>query len=893
MKPPPRRPTRLIELKDLPFKIRVEEYFANADLPILRGAQIDPEARGYARIYGAVEKPVVAGAAASSEADLPTARLEILDARDGSRLGKYLASVGFTFSPLEDKQYVEVDGKFYEIALRFKRQYRPYSMTYLDFNYDKYVGTQTAKNYSAKLHLADESTGMDRQVLIWMNNPLRYAGETFYQSGVRPDKRENVENGTVLQVVANTGWMIPYTACGIVAVGMLYHFMLTLVRFLGRTRKRDLAVKQKESPWAYAIPAAIVILASASLGSRMRSAETAMDAFDVLEFGTIPVAHQGRIKPLETVARSSLLYLSGRDYFKQPAREEGERDVKVPAIQWLIDVAAETDAALAHNVFHITDRRVLALFDITPRKDARYSIREMIGQDAEDPEAGRQRYVAFVELIQQIQGSGKQAEDYDPYERQVMQLASRIKHYEDLARAFQIPNIRLDQEFIRQDVARISRELKDISQKGVHVVPPPKYDEPWRLLPAIEIGVDLNAAPGEFQIDPKAKEYREKATAFRKLLLAYADGNRKLFNEESANYRNRIAELSREYAADRSQAKSASSEPGGVAHSEVLDAERIAFEVKYDRFAPFTAARHLYLLAFFLSLVGWLGYRKIFQRAAWWLLALTFLVHFAAIAGRVYISGRPPITNLYSTAIYIGCAGVLFGMVFELIFRFGIGNLVAATIGFGSLTVAHYLGLDGDTITVLQAVLDTNFWLATHVTIIVSGYTAMFVCGLFGALYVLLGVLTPVLDDERKQALARMTYGTMCFAIFFSFVGTVLGGLWADDSWGRFWGWDPKENGALMIVLWSALTLHARWGGMVRDRGFALLALGGSMVTAWSYFGTNALGIGLHSYGFQSGTWTALRWFWAAHLALIGLGLLPQNWWFSSRSRRLEKVVSA
>ena len=94
-----------------------------------------------------------------------------------------------------------------------------------------------------------------------------------------------------------------------------------------------------------------------------------------------------------------------------------------------------------------------------------------------------------------------------------------------------------------------------------------------------------------------------------------------------------------------------------------------------------------------------------------------------------------------------------------------------------------------------------------------------------------------------------MLYGTLCFAIFFSFVGTVLGGLWADDSWGRFWGWDPKENGALMIVLWNALVLHARWGGMVKGRGLATLAVGGNIVTTWSYFGVNELGVGLHAYG--------------------------------------------
>ena len=145
---------------------------------------------------------------------------------------------------------------------------------------------------------------------------------------------------------------------------------------------------------------------------------------------------------------------------------------------------------------------------------------------------------------------------------------------------------------------------------------------------------------------------------------------------------------------------------------------------------------------------------------------------------------------------------------------------------------------DGDTFTVLQAVLDTQFWLATHVTCITFGYTTTFVAGALGMVYILGGVLTPSLNKRMADDLVRMIYGSVCFAIFFSFVGTVLGGLWADDSWGRFWGWDPKENGALIIVLWNALVLHARWDGMVKDRGQIGPPCGGRrgqiIAVAWS-----------------------------------------------------------
>jgi hypothetical protein len=126
-----------------------------------------------------------------------------------------------------------------------------------------------------------------------------------------------------------------------------------------------------------------------------------------------------------------------------------------------------------------------------------------------------------------------------------------------------------------------------------------------------------------------------------------------------------------------------------------------------------------------------------------------------------------------------------------------------------------------------------------------------------------------------------MCYGTICFATFFSFVGTVLGGLWADDSWGRFWGWDPKENGALMIVLWNALILHARWGGLVRERGLAVLAVFGNVVVSWSWFGVNELSVGLHSYGFTEGRARWLAIFMLSQIALMIAGLLPRRVWKS------------
>ncbi|HEV3415728.1 MAG TPA: cytochrome c biogenesis protein CcsA, partial [Pirellulales bacterium] len=373
---------------------------------------------------------------------------------------------------------------------------------------------------------------------------------------------------------------------------------------------------------------------------------------------------------------------------------------------------------------------------------------------------------------------------------------------------------------------------------------------------------------------------------------AYSRNDVKTFNSEVAKYR-----ASLEAAPPKS-----------------LNQAKVEFETFFNHFEPFYYAAVLYFTAFVLACFGFLtwslGWGAPFQRAAFWLILVTLGLHTLALIARIYISGRPPVTNLYSAAVFIGWAAVVLGLVLESVFRLGIGNLIAGLAGFGALLISHFLASSGDTFTVLQAVLDTQFWLATHVVCITLGYATTFVAGLLGLTYIVLGIFTPALnapvnpvagkasrrgvfaaDGYRLEArsttvgktLAGMIYGILCFAIFFSFFGTVLGGLWADDSWGRFWGWDPKENGALIIVIWNALVLHARWDGMVKDRGLAVLAVGGNIATAWSMFGVNELGAGLHSYGFTEGVALALIVFVVSQFAMIALGSLPKHLWRSNK----------
>jgi ABC-type transport system involved in cytochrome c biogenesis permease subunit len=383
------------------------------------------------------------------------------------------------------------------------------------------------------------------------------------------------------------------------------------------------------------------------------------------------------------------------------------------------------------------------------------------------------------------------------------------------------------------------------------------YQEPL-LVPPAEGGEDWQPLGTALAASQRDKDRDSDAFAFSHLLLNYADGNTKAFNKEVAAYRQRM------------EAKPA------------LQADRAGFEAFFNRFAPFYHCMALYVLVFLLACVSWIVFPEILGRSALALAVVALVVHTWALLARMHIQGRPPVTNLYSSAIFIGWGCVVVCLLLELILRralYSIGCVVAAVTGFLTLFIAHQLGSEGDTLGMMQAVLDTNFWLATHVTCITLGYSATFLAGFMGLMLIVHGAITGWQDSPLSMTLNKVLYGILCFATLLSFTGTVLGGIWADQSWGRFWGWDPKENGALLIVIWNALILHARWAGLVKLRGMAVLAIVGNMVTGWSWFGTNQLGVGLHAYGFNNRLATGLTIFWMTQVLAIVVGLLPTRYW--------------
>ena len=381
------------------------------------------------------------------------------------------------------------------------------------------------------------------------------------------------------------------------------------------------------------------------------------------------------------------------------------------------------------------------------------------------------------------------------------------------------------------------------------VVPPQNASGDWR-----RVGTVLLEAAKGAEIPPAVEDYAAMADALKK-------GNAIAFNSALADYRSSLVpNFGRALAKSRA-------------------------EVFFNQMQPFYAAMVIYVLAGLLAMFSWFNLSETLRRSAVWLIGLAFVIHTTGLVYRMALEGRPPVTNLYSSAIFIGWGAVILGLILEKFHKNGIGAVVSAGMGFITLVIAQNLAVGGDTMEMMRAVLDTNFWLATHVVAVTTGYASTFVAGFLGLIYIIRGVFTKTLDDATGKSLARMIYGIVCFATLFSFVGTVLGGIWADQSWGRFWGWDPKENGALIIVLWNALILHLRWGGMIRERGLAICVIGGNIVTSWSWFGVNMLGIGLHSYGFTDAAFKWLTLFVVSQFGFIILGLLPLKMWKSFKAR--------
>jgi ABC-type transport system involved in cytochrome c biogenesis permease subunit len=591
--------------------------------------------------------------------------------------------------------------------------------------------------------------------------------------------------------------------------------------------------------------------------------------FHFKEFGKLPVVFNGRSKPMDSLARNSLLEIREKQTLNTEPWNDWNPKI-ISANEWLANVMMNPAVADAWPAFRVDNPELITKLNLSERNveqhhdGKHYSWNEIAPSfDSLNKENDR---------VQKIEAAERSA-----YERAVSKVFERLLLYQELENTLH-PQDAQDwkqeladyQALIPAGIAAVSAQqagqkydqavfnafavdmqrLDDMSRlDSPLVVPPQNASGKWQ-----RVGTALlNASKGE-KISPAILAYATMADAFKK-------GDAAAFNDTLADYRMSLVP-------DFSPAL-----------------HKASSEVFFNQMQPFYAALVIYIVAGLLGICSWFNLSETLRRSSVWLISLAFVIHTTGLIYRMVLEGRPPVTNLYSSAIFIGWGAVVLGLILEKIHRNGIGAVAAAGIGFITLVIAQNLAVDGDTMEMMRAVLDTNFWLATHVVAVTTGYASTFFAGFLALIYILRGMFTKTLDEETGKSLARMIYGIVCFATLFSFVGTVLGGIWADQSWGRFWGWDPKENGALIIVLWNALILHLRWGGMIRERGLVNCAIFGNIVTSWSWFGVNMLGIGLHSYGFTDAAFKWLALFVASQLAFIALGLLPKGMWRSFQTR--------
>ncbi|MCX6952310.1 MAG: cytochrome c biogenesis protein CcsA, partial [Verrucomicrobia bacterium] len=521
-------------------------------------------------------------------------------------------------------------------------------------------------------------------------------------------------------------------------------------------------------------PSLAALVALVAVAATLRAPRNT-GAYDVVAFSRLPTLVNGRLKPLDTVARTTLLVTQGRQRVTAP-----DGSSLTPG-EWLLDVLYRPKVADTYQTFEIVHPDLLALFSLTTADGAggkRFSAQQLSGHLAELERQSKLAYDTESPLR-------------TPFQSAVVQLRESVILYQRLQNSLNdstspdfLDRVALFQKALPSGLAataprgganpgasadaKLLLEMSSVfssldSFAYLRTIPSEKPDDPtgWKT------------AGGAWSESLATGRIAPAAVTFADLGRAWQNHQPEAFNQAVRTFR----------------ASLDASMPAVMRKCDV--------EARFNSSQPFYTSMALYVAAFLLAVVSWLKWPTALGQTAFAFVLIAFVIATAGIGARMWLEARPPVTNLYSSALFVGWGAVALCLVLEYFFRNAIGSVAAGLVGFATLLIAHHLALGGDTMEMMRAVLDSNFWLATHVVTVTIGYSATFLAGFLALIYVLRGTLTRSLSKETADALNRMVYGIVCFATLFSFVGTVLGGIWADQSWGRFWGWDPKENGAL------------------------------------------------------------------------------------------------
>lgn len=578
--------------------------------------------------------------------------------------------------------------------------------------------------------------------------------------------------------------------------------------------------------------------------------------------GTLPVLQAGRVKPLETFAGFLMLRLNGKRSLKLPNGE------KLEPMGFLLDCLFFPEQARDYPCFSVPNSEVLDAIEIDSEKRAdRYSYRDL--------QPGLPKLFSLYDSI-----------DWDHQslvDKQVAALRNSVTSFQEVATAFDLMRIEVEMpEGIFSDVFGAG------SHKGIAFLYEGWGDFLARYASMTkQERVSVPRSFGELvdRLRPHLKDGRNAPTIFppettvaeTEVWLNPADATYVALIEGRLPYAGLTEWVGHIEAMDAARNDPTTFRAELLALRDGVRAEarrrgeygKIASEVALYDAKLVLRALVLFLAAFVLVAFAWIvPKRKWLTRGALTFAVLGTIGVVTAVTWRAILRERPPVVNLYDTILFITGGACLISLVIEGLTRRGLGLSLAPILGaMGMFLAFRYEVKDatmkGDTMEQLQAVLDTNFWLATHVTTITLGYAA----GLLAAVASLGWIVMKTLDVFGGARLnvpwrgnrglyreyTKIVYGIICFGLLLSTVGTILGGVWGNESWGRFWGWDPKENGALLICLSQLVILHARMGGYIKQHGLHAASCLSACVVLFSWWGVNELEAGLHSYGRTEG----------------------------------------
>lgn len=572
--------------------------------------------------------------------------------------------------------------------------------------------------------------------------------------------------------------------------------------------------------------------------STLASETARADDFNSPAFSQIPILHEGRVKPLDSFARALLLAVYGKTSLPD-----------MSAASWLAELLFDPEKSYQRRVFNISNPEVLNAVRLEWRSEHIYSFNEI--------STAFQANQSMLHSLASVQDSQR-----TPAQQQLLELYFKTLTFIDVSKSLSLIHPRFiieDQSFADRlhlpkgeeltflDLLPHETEIFALVSKSAHKEPKEKslailarnYIQIsqqreatiFRIIPPQwQHDGDVWTAPWETLLEgrgsPDTAKYMEQ---WKKLAFAYSHHELSAWNRTAIQSRDMAYQMAGVHASAFHQ----------------------KLEVLYAQANLFIVALSIYIASFVLLMIALLTHQRIFYKVAALMMPFGALLHFISIGIRIIIMNRPPVATLYETTIFVSLIAVVLSLLFERKHREGAGIIVGAIIGIVLLFISTRYAADGDTMEMLVAVLNTNFWLATHVVTVTMGYGCSLVAGTLGHVYLINKFMRPK-DTMAHNTILNTMLAVGLIAVFFALLGTILGGIWADQSWGRFWGWDPKENGALLIVLWLLCLLHGKVSKVLSPLNFASIMALTNVIVALSWFGVNLLGVGLHSYGYTN-----------------------------------------